>query len=92
MTGSAEVSGSSPLTQRLVEAAAVALNAGSEQQAMLRHGGDAKAVTVAVLHELGRGAFLLRPDVPGTAGFVTAGEVRQELVGLAESVERGDTT
>ena len=73
--GECTLSGSIPLTQRLVMAAAVALNAGSEQQAILRHGQDARAVTAAVLRETAEELFeeLLSRVQPGMCVGVRRG-------------------
>lgn len=78
----------SDLANRLVTAADAKLEELYLADGAVSHATAARWVTVAVLRELAKGTFLLRPDSPGTSGFVTAGEVRVELDRLAGVVER----
>lgn len=74
----------SGLADRLVTAAAIALNAGSDQQAMLRHGQDARSTTAAVLRELAKAADSFNGDLR------LHGHQRRDLESLAEVIEKGE--
>jgi hypothetical protein len=84
----------SGLADRLVTAAADAVAKSQcerhEEREYHWHRADGVAAAAAVLRELAKGTFLLRPNTSGTAGFVTAGEIRIELDRLAGVVERGE--